>query len=92
MSAFIWPKHVKDEPQMLVRLVRVLHWIGTFITLIGASIAVIFAVIGAYQLATQPDDPWGQYSSNFWGGLFAMVLCLLAYFPFRGLRYILGGE
>jgi|GEM_PF-4081154 len=92
MSAFIWPKHVKDEAPMLARLGRVLHWIGTFITLAGASIAAIFVVIGAYQLATQPDDPWGQYSSNFWGGLFAIVLCLLAYFPFRGLRYILGGE
>jgi len=96
---FFWPSKLKSEPGVLTRFGRVLHWVGTGLTLlllVGAAIGFGMAV---YQFIRN-DGYWSQYSvgyQTYWqnslgGGLGFLAAAGVLYLLSRALRYILSGE
>lgn len=75
---FFWPTKLNHDSNALVRLGRVLHWIGS-------GLAAVSSGIGLFVALTQPSNAGIAFA--FFGGFAA-----LTYLACRALRYIFSGE
>lgn len=79
-SGFLWPSKANQNPGVLTRIGRVLHWIAT-------GLAALFALL-AVGVVTN-GDPLAQ---NTFGIVLSLIWAAGFFLAGRGLRYILSGE
>jgi hypothetical protein len=96
---FFWPSKLKAEPGVLTRFGRVLHWIGTGLSVLLLGGAVITWGVSVNQFVINAGY-WSTYSGTYrvyWpdsllGGVAFVGAAVVLYLLSRALRYILSGE
>jgi nicotinamide riboside transporter PnuC len=90
MRAFLWPKTIKSETTVVVRLGRVLHWFCAIVAGIVVTSTVVINSMAVYERAEMPSE---VTVAEVWGPVLGAVAFALAFLLFgRALRYVFSGE